>query len=94
MKVHFQDVARHDVSVRVVGEGLIEDRAQALVQFDGDDLLCPLCQFDGQDADTGADLDDAVLRVRDGGLRHARTDTRIDQKVLPECLGKVESILL
>ena len=94
MKVHFQDVARYDVRVRVVGEGLVEDRVQALVQFDGDDLLCPLCQLDGQDADAGADLDDAVLRTGDGRFCHARTDTRIDQKVLSECLGKVEPILL
>ena len=83
MKVHFQDVPGHHVGVRVLRERLVEDGVQALIQFDGDDLLCPLRELDGQDTDAGADFD-----------RHAGTDTRIDQKVLTEGLGKVKAVLL
>ena len=79
---------------RVLRERLVENGIETLVQFDGDDLLCPLRELDGQDTDAGADFDDAVLRTGNGRFRHAGTDTRIDQKVLSECLGKVEPILL
>ena len=69
-----------------------EDWYEARVELERDDFFRPLCKLRSQHADSRAYLNNAGVFVRTAGLRHARADGRIYQKVLTERLRKSESV--
>src|SRR5699024_9218676 len=73
-------------------KGFVEDGQQAAVDLDADHLVGAAGKLGGQHSDAGANFDHSPTRLGIAHLRHTRTDGGIDQKVLPQTLGKGKSV--
>ncbi len=91
-QVEREHVAKDELHVFIACKRSRPDRAQALVELDGDDLPGTLRELLGQAADAGADLEHAGARVRAGGIGNVGRDPRGGEKVLPRDLEKRKSV--
>ena len=72
----------------MAGHRLGQQRLQAGVDLDGDDLVRAFGKLLGQHADAGADLQRAPAGADAGGFRNARADAGVDDEVLAKALGQ------
>ena len=74
------------------GEAAAQPRRQIAVDFDGGDLACPLDQQQGQRAQAGADLDNALARPRVDRGDDALDVMRVVQEVLREAPSRAVAL--
>ena len=92
MPIYLQNILIDDLDVVKFGQCLIEDGQQAAIDLDADHLVGAAGKFGGQHPDAGADLDHSPAGLGIAHLSHTGTDRGVDQKVLPQALGKGKSV--
>ncbi len=87
-----QDVGIDEFDVGRAGEARFQQRLQAFVQFNGDDVGSLPGQYLGERAGARADLNDGVSRLDGGAVGNLLQRVRIVQEVLAEALLRFDVV--
>ena len=90
--IELQNIAVQNVQVFEFSDSFLQNRQQPLVQFHGSHLFGTQCQLLCQGADTRTDLQHTITCRSVALLGDSRADRGVDQKVLPQLLGKVKPV--
>lgn len=83
-QVAIENIGVDQVEPGVSGEAIAEIGSQAVVFFHGGDGGGSFQQGAGEDAEAGADFENAVRGVKMGGIEKNAEDVAIDEKILAE----------
>ena len=91
-QIHLHHVAVDNFHIGKLRERLVQNRQQPLIELDADHAAGAAGKLRRQHSDSGANLKHAALRRRAALLGHTRTYAGVDEKILTEAFGEMETM--